>query len=406
MSVVIVTQTKTIVVKGVGKTGTQGDTGATGATGATGSQGIQGIPGEVPYTGATQDLDLGAHSLIADSIKMNLAAGISVAQGEFAWNADEETFDYGLNGAVLQGGQEVHYHVRNNTGVQIDDGKAVMAIGTLGASGRITIGLMDGSDIANAKFFLGIATEDIADGTDGKVTFFGKVRGLTTTGIPEGETWNEGDVLWINNTVLGGLTNVMPTTKTKLPIAFVVTKHATNGTLAVRSTDGTYFLEAHDVDISGQSDEDYIYWDNATSAWKARSFDTQVSANSDVTANTAKVSLEDDSVTIVKASDHFKTRVTANVVTSYAIDRNNGSVFELTMTGATTFTDDNLASGTDTEDIFVILDGNFVPTFPVYWELTPSSDSYDGTVRNLLTVSTINGTGASEDVIYQLENLS
>ena len=102
----------------------------------------------------------------------------------------------------------------------------------------------------------------------------------------------------------------------------------------------------------------------------------------------------------------FKTRVTSNVVTSYAIDRDNGNVFVLTMTGATTFTDDNLASGTDTEDIFVILTGNFVPTFPGYWEATPDSDSYDGTVRNLITVSTINGNGGSEDVIYEIKNLT
>ena len=99
-------------------------------------------------------------------------------------------------------------------------------------------------------------------------------------------------------------------------------------------------------------------------------------------------------------------RVTANVVTSYAIDRDLGVAFELTMTGATTFTDSNLETGTDTGDILIILDGNFVPTFPAYWEVTPTSDSYDGSVRNLLTVSTINGTGASEDVLYQLQNLT
>lgn len=190
-----------------------------------------------------------------DKIGFDLTAGASVAQGELAWNADEETLDLGLNGAVLQLGQEMHYHVKNTTGVQIDDGTAVMAIGTIGGSGRILIGKMDGSSIANAKFFLGIATEDIADGTDGKVTSWGKVRGINT------DSWNEGDVLWVDNAVLGGLTNIQPTSGSRLPIAFVITKSINNGTIAVRATDGTYFAESHDTVFTSLTTDDIIKWD-------------------------------------------------------------------------------------------------------------------------------------------------
>ena len=136
------------------------------------------MPRDVAITG---DLSVTGGITTADSIQLDLAAAVSVSQGEIAWNADEETADLGLNGAVLQLGQETHYHVRNSTGSLIPDGTAVMAVGTLGSSGRILIGLMDGSSIANAKFFLGITTEDIADGTDGKVTAFGKVRGISAT---------------------------------------------------------------------------------------------------------------------------------------------------------------------------------------------------------------------------------
>ena len=180
------------------------------------------------------------------SIKFDLTAGISVSQGEMAWNADEETIDVGLNGAIWQGGQEVHYHARNNSGALIPDGAAVMATGTIGTSGRITIDLMDGSNIANAKFFLGIATEAIADGTDGKVTFFGKVRGIKT----DYATWADEDVLWVDVSTPGDLTNVQPTSGCRLPIAFLVHAHANNGTIAVRATDGTYLAEAHDTQIA------------------------------------------------------------------------------------------------------------------------------------------------------------
>ena len=186
------------------------------------------------------------------SIALNTAAGVSVSQGEIAWNADEETVDIGLNGAILQAGQETHYHVRNNTGVQIDNGTPVMATGTLGVSGRITIGKMDGSSITNAKYFLGITTEDIADGTDGKVTFFGKVREIDTS------TWSEGDILWVDNATTGTLTNIQPTTGSRLPIAFVITDHAVNGVIAVRATDGTYLAEAHDTSIASPANGEVL----------------------------------------------------------------------------------------------------------------------------------------------------
>jgi hypothetical protein len=122
--------------------------------------------------------------------------------------------------------------------------------------------------------------------------------------------------------------------------------------------------------------------------------------------NAGETSLEYIFVGLANLKADLKTRVTANVATSYAIDHSLGNVFELTMTGATTFTDSNLPTGTDTKDFIIVLDGNFVPTWNVYYEATPASDPYDGTVRNLIIVSVINGTGSSEDVIYQIENLS
>ena len=145
-------------------------------------------------------------------------------QGTMSWNADEETVDVIQNGAVLQLGQETQVHVRNNSGSSIADGKVVMATGTLGASGRITAGLYDGT--SDVKYVLGVATETIAAGDDGKVTSFGKIRGINTS------AWNEGDVLY--TTAAGGLTNVVPTSGTKLAVAFVITKHAVNGTIMVR----------------------------------------------------------------------------------------------------------------------------------------------------------------------------
>ena len=90
------------------------------------------------------------------------------AQGSIFWNSDELTANLVQNGTILQVGQEIQINVRNSTGTDIADGSAVMATGTLGASGRITIGLMDASSAANAKMFIGIATETGIFGLIGK----------------------------------------------------------------------------------------------------------------------------------------------------------------------------------------------------------------------------------------------
>ena len=150
-----------------------------------------------------------------------------------SWNTDEATLDVVVNGTVLQVGQEQLIRVRNNTASAIVDGTAVMATGTIGNSGRITIGKASLTQ-ANAKFVLGVVTETIAAGADGFVTSFGKVRGIDTTGSVSGETWVDGDVLYVKDSGNGLLTKVVPTdTQVKLPIAIVVKAH-TSGTLFVR----------------------------------------------------------------------------------------------------------------------------------------------------------------------------
>ena len=195
---------------------------------------------------------------VLSSVQLSGGTG---TQGTLTWNADEETLDLVNNDAVLQIGQEMYVHVRNNSGVTIPDGTPVMATGTVGASGRITIGLMDGTDPTYAKYYIGITTESIINGDDGKVTTMGKVRGLDTTGTPYTETWVEGNVIWISTTTAGNLTNIEPTSGLGLAIAFVITGHATSGVLMSRATsmdDNAYTPIAHITDTVDAHDASAI----------------------------------------------------------------------------------------------------------------------------------------------------
>lgn len=178
------------------------------------------------------DQELGTTAdVVHNSVEAGLlrVSGGTGTQGEFSWNVDEETVDLVQNGAVLQLGQELQWHCRNNTSSTIANGTVVMATGTLGASGRITIAPMDLSSKSNAKYILGVTTEDIIAGDDGKVTHIGKVRGIDTS------MYTDGTLLYVSNSVPGAFTNVEPSVgSVNLPIAMVISA-ANNGTIAVRT---------------------------------------------------------------------------------------------------------------------------------------------------------------------------
>lgn len=176
-----------------------------------------------------------------DSIKLNGGTGTN---GTTTWNNTEHTYDIVLNPNVtLQVGQEDLVYCKNNSASVIANGRPVMASGTNGNSGNILVDLHDGTK-ANARRIVGIATEDLTANGYGFVTKNGKIRGINTTGSQYGETWANGDILYVKAT--GNLTKVEPAdTELKMPIAFVIHAH-THGTLYVRTTG---IDENHDKDF-------------------------------------------------------------------------------------------------------------------------------------------------------------
>lgn len=156
--------------------------------------------------------------------------------GQFTWNTDDFTANLGMQfGVTQQVGQEFFIPVQNTSGSTILNGRPVMAVGTTGNSGKVLINYHNGLQ-ANAKFVIGLTTGDIANNQSGLITVCGKVRNIDTTGTPYGETWLDGDVIYIKPNSTGLLTKVQPSdTQLKMPIAFVIHAHSA-GTLMVRTT--------------------------------------------------------------------------------------------------------------------------------------------------------------------------
>ena len=175
---------------------------------------------------ATNNVDMGGFNIT--SVTNITFAGAPEGAGILSWNADEETLDLAENGTTLQLGQELHINARNSTGVTITNGAVVSFAGTIGASSRIQIEPFLADGATDLYLLLGVATEDIEDGADGKVTHFGKVRGLDTS------DWAPGTDLYASETVAGGFTTNAPSgTNQAIVVAIVINQHPMVGTIEV-----------------------------------------------------------------------------------------------------------------------------------------------------------------------------
>lgn len=170
------------------------------------------------------------------------------------------------SGEVIQHvGEETYYRVKATA--PITNGQVVMFTGTVGASGGLLGAPATGLTATQNEYIMGVATQDIALNGWGYVTWFGEVKGINTTG--GAEVWVDGDVLYYNPAVLGGLTKFVPAAPNPKVIVASVVHAATNGILFVRPTFGSA-LGATDsnVEITGLAGGDLLQYDGVQARWE------------------------------------------------------------------------------------------------------------------------------------------
>jgi hypothetical protein len=147
--------------------------------------------------------------------------------GSTYWDADNHTISTVLeNGAILQHGFEL-YTYGTDEGNDFPEGSAVSVKGATG--NRVAFELTDISDNESAINYIGLLTTPVDSGNR-IATREGAVRNINTTGTPQGETWAEGDWIYVSSTP-GGLTNVEPTTGRIIRVGTVTNRHATQGVI-------------------------------------------------------------------------------------------------------------------------------------------------------------------------------
>ena len=226
----------------------------------------------VPYTGATSDVNLGVHGVTLDFEQFNILNIQTNAVGKLKWNDTDGTLDLGLKGGnvTLQIGQEQVTRVVNKTGADLleQQYKAVYISGAQGnrlKCGLALAGVVD--SLSNGT--LGIVTENISNNQEGFITSSGLVRGINTTGSLQGETWVDGDVLYLSPISLGGLTNVKPSAPNHLVMmGYVVNSNSSVGSIYVKVQIGSGITDLHDILINSPVNNDVLTYDISTSLWK------------------------------------------------------------------------------------------------------------------------------------------
>jgi hypothetical protein len=178
--------------------------------------------------------------------------------GSLFWNSINGTVSLKTStDTLLDFGQETRYHAKARGA--ISNGDVVQFAGWQGDHYTVKVAV-PAEIIAHPQLLMGLATEDIANGSFGNITRFGEVT-MNTTG------WSVDDLLYWDN-VTGQLTNVMPNAPDRMILMAAVIKEesspaAANGKLLVRMTWGAKFTELEDVNgtpltTSGQM----AIWDN------------------------------------------------------------------------------------------------------------------------------------------------
>lgn len=166
-----------------------------------------------------------------DSLQFNTGATVTPAVGKIWWDGGT-TLNLGMTTNVIQKvGEDQFYYVKASSA--ITKGEVCMFTGSVGASGVITAAPATG--VTDGSYIMGIAAESIAHNGFGLIQSFGILRNVDTSG------YADGDILWYDPSVTGGLTKTKPSApNVKVQMAAVVNGGSSGGgVIQIRVTSGS-----------------------------------------------------------------------------------------------------------------------------------------------------------------------
>jgi hypothetical protein len=185
--------------------------------------------------------------------------GVPPDVGTLAWDGGTTLGVQMTTNVVGRVNESGYYYIKASSA--ITKGQVIMFTGAVGASGVPTgapaTGVTDGS------YIMGIAAESIANNGFGLVQFIGTLRGVNLS------AYSDGDILWYDPAVTGGLTKTKPSAPNiKVQVAAVIS-NSNNGTMLVRVTAGSELGGTDsNVQFGTLANGDLIQYDSALGYWK------------------------------------------------------------------------------------------------------------------------------------------
>jgi len=149
---------------------------------------------------------------------------VTLSAGKMWYNGTTGSLNFGMgNGNITQQvGEELFIYGKASATITDSPLQIIYHTGTVGSSGVVTFSPTV-SGITDVNAIIGVATENIANNGFGRITTYGVVRGINTSGSAFGETWADDDVIWYNP-VTGNPTKIEPSAPNiKVKIGLVIT---------------------------------------------------------------------------------------------------------------------------------------------------------------------------------------
>jgi hypothetical protein len=299
------------------------------------------------------------HMNDVDYIDFDTTYATTLGVGQVGWNGND-TLGIGMKGGnVTQHiGEDQFFYYKATAAVT--KGQVVMFTGAVGASGVPTGAPATG--ITDGTYIMGIAAENIANNGFGLVQAFGTLRNVNTSG------YADGDILWYNPAVAGGLTKTKPVAPNlKAQMAAVINGgSAGGGTILIRISAGsTLGGTDSNAQIDTPSNGQIITYDGQDGYWK----------NTDLTAGTA-ISVAESATGVLTINNTGVTSAVAGTGISVS-----GA------TGAVTVTN------TAPDQTVVLTAGTRISTSGTYpsFTITNTAPSLGGTVTSVGGTGTVSG---------------
>lgn len=235
---------------------------------------------KVPYTGATGNVNLGDYELKAGQLSLDTSPTGTAAVGTTRWNDSIGSSETTLKGGsvILKNGVDLVARIVNKVTPNTTLTKAAyQAVRISGAQGqRLAVALAQANNDTNSADTIGVVTETIATNQEGFIMTVGNLEEINTTGSLQGETWSDGDVLYLSPTTAGAITNVKPTGATGhiVVIGYVEYAHAIHGKIYVKVMNGWELDELHNVYIDTPVNNNVLTYESSTSLWKNKTVAT------------------------------------------------------------------------------------------------------------------------------------